>query len=84
MKILNTEIKPLKPIPQVPYNRMKEFLLKHPFLHFFLHQTYCRLVLAYKKKPLSHFLKEAREIKDYKKDISDLLIVLYDFYSKHQ
>ena len=73
MKIFNTEIKRLEPIPQIPYDKMKKFLYKHPLLHFLVHSTDCRLTLGYKKRPYSYFLKEAQKLRDCERDMIDLL-----------
>lgn len=60
IKILNTEFKPLRPIPShVAYEKFKYFLKKHPSLHYFLHLTYCRFVLNYDKKPYIELLRES-------------------------
>jgi len=48
-------LKPLRPVPKVAYERMKTLLKRHHSLHFFLHNTYCRLVLAYNPLPYEHF-----------------------------
>lgn len=45
-------LKPLRPLPQISYEKMKTLLKGHKTLHFFLHHTYCRLVLAY--EPMSY------------------------------
>jgi len=73
MKMFNTEIKRLEPIPKIPYDKMRKFLYKHPLLHFLVHSTYCRLALGYKKRPYSYFLKEAQKLRDCERDMIDLL-----------
>jgi len=62
MKILNIEIKRLESIPQVPYDKMRQFLSKHASLHYFVHSTYCILTLGYYSKPYIDFLKESHSI----------------------
>jgi len=60
MKILNTELKPLRPLPSVSYDKMKGFLEGHASLHYFAHQTYCRLVLNFNDRtPYTAFLERA-------------------------
>lgn len=63
MRILNTELKRLEPIPQAPYDKMKEFLYKHASLHCFIHSIYCRLTLGHYKKPYTEFLEESKKLK---------------------
>jgi hypothetical protein len=44
-------------VPQIAYERMKRFLFRHHSLHFFMHQTYCRIICAYISKSYSDFLE---------------------------
>ena len=44
-------------VPPVAYDRMKRFLRRHHSLHFFFHQTYCRIVCAYISRSYSEFLR---------------------------
>lgn len=55
---------PWRPIPQTAYNRMKNWLVNHPTLHFFLHNSYCRLLatprLSYTPFTYEHFSQAER------------------------
>jgi len=51
----------LRLIPQVAYARMKHFLYQHHGLHFFMHQTYCRLICAYVPESYSQFVELFRK-----------------------
>jgi hypothetical protein len=66
MKIFNTEFEPLRPIPaSFAYDKFKQYLKKHAPLHYFLHLTYCRLVLNYsEKKPYIKLLQESKKVEN--------------------
>ena len=44
-----------KPLPQVVYDRGKAFMMKHCIIHYFFHNTYCKLQKSNYYIPWSDF-----------------------------
>lgn len=47
-----------KPIPKAAYDRAKNWLASHTFLHCFAHNTFCRLKKNYVNLDFSHFQED--------------------------
>lgn len=41
------KLKPIRILPKITYEKMRDWLFLHRTLHYFAHNIYCRLMLKY-------------------------------------